>query len=59
MEVRTVPERKDFEVTWVNSSVLQEKILKSREGKRDEQNHSRLRGLEHGKSLWNPKIASL
>lgn len=41
MEVRTVPERKDFEVTWVNSSVLQEKILKSREGKRDEQNHSR------------------
>lgn len=36
-----VPERKDFEITWVNYSVLQERILKSREGERDEQNHSK------------------
>lgn len=41
MEARKVPERKDFEITWVNSSVVQERILKSREGERDEQNHSR------------------
>lgn len=41
MEARKVPERKDFEITWVNYSVLQERILKSREGERDEQNHSK------------------
>lgn len=38
-------ERKDFEITWSIILFYRERILKSREGERDEQNHSKGSGL--------------